>query len=399
MLAVQVSNPAGTADFQPPTKLGKSRRRVFFLVDSLAVGGSETQAVELARRLSRNHEVVLGCLRAEGPLRERLQNSPVKVVEFHPKGGIDSLHGAYQLLRLATFLRKGRFDVVHTHDLWSNLMGVPAAKLARVPVVISSQRDLSHLPWYSAKRRSWLRRIQRLSDIVVVNAEAIREQLIGADDLPAEKLRVIHNGVDVDMFAAVSRSRDGSSDRKKSVVLVGNMGSDVKGHRDLIAAAPTVIREFPDVHFVFVGDGTLREEFEAQVRELGIEESFAFLGRRGDVPEILASSDIGVLPSRAEGLPNALLEYMAAGLPVVVSNVGGNGEVVKDGVSGLLVPAGDPSRLADALLHYLRDPDFAHRLGNNGRERVRQEFSFESLVDRVEALYTEQLQQRGKVQA
>src|ERR1700722_600523 len=118
-------------------------RRIFYLVDSFNLGGTETQAVELALRMSaRGHRVTLGCLKAEGPLMKRLQGSKVQVEEFHPDGGVDSVPGVCQLLRLSWHLRKRRYDVVHTHDLWSNLIGIPAARLAGVPAIISSRRDL-----------------------------------------------------------------------------------------------------------------------------------------------------------------------------------------------------------------------------------------------------------------
>ena len=370
-------------------------RKVFFLVDSLDIGGSESQAVELALRLSKARYIVtLGCLRMQGPLLTRLQGSGISVVEFHPRGGIDSFRGAWQLLWLATFLRREHFDVVHTHDLWSNLMGVPAAFLARAPVIISSQRDLSHLPWYQGKRRVWLRRIQGLSSMVLANANPIREQLIQEGHLRPEKVRVVHNGVDVEKFDRPSRDSHivfANAGDGKRIVLVGNMTSEVKGHRVLINAAPMIVREFPDIRFVLVGDGTYRRQFEAQVGELGLEKHFLFLGRREDVPEILTACDIAVLPSKAEGLPNALLEYLAAGLATVASNVGGNAEIVKDGVTGLLVPPENADLLAAAVLRFLRDPDLARRLGQSGTEYVGQTFSFDRLVEQTESLYSELL--------
>ena len=262
-------------------------RKVFFLVDSLNLGGTETQAVELAIRLDpARYRVTLGCLRETGPLLEKLQGSKVSLLEFYPNGGLDSLGGLYQLLRLAAFLRRGRFDVVHTHDLWSNLMGVLAARLAGVPVVISSRRDLAHLDWYQTKRRVWLRRIQNLSSAVLANANPIRDSLISEDGFAPEKVRVIHNGVDFDKFdqeANRGRFFPGSSECKL-IVMVGNMLSDVKGHPWLIAAAPAIVREFPQVRFVLVGDGERRKEFERQVAELALERNFLFLGRRRDVP-------------------------------------------------------------------------------------------------------------------
>jgi glycosyltransferase involved in cell wall biosynthesis len=373
-------------------------RKVFFLVDSFEIGGTESQAVELALRLSKTrYTVTVGCLRLQGPLLTRLQGSGICVVEFHPRGGIDSLRGGWQLLRLSAFLRREHFDVVHTHDLWSNLMGIPAAVLARVPVVVSSQRDLSHLPWYRGRRRAWLRRIQRLSSVVLVNASPVREQLIGEGLLSPEKIRVIRNGVDLEKFSrSVSDSRVvfANAGNGKRIVLVGNMTSEVKGHPVLIRAATTIVGGFPDARFVLVGEGVFRKQFEAQAQDLGLGKHFLFLGGREDVPEILAGCDVAVLPSKMEGLPNALLEYLAAGLGTVTTTAGGNAEIVQDGVTGLLVPPENPDLLAAALLRLLRDPDLARRLGHSGREYVRRTFGFDRLVGEIEGLYLELLRRR-----
>lgn len=373
-------------------------RRVFHLLDSLNVGGTETQAVELALRMaSAQYEITIGCLHARGPLLEKLKGSPVKVREFHPRGGLDSPGGIYQLARLAAFLRREKFDVVHTHDLWSNLMGVPAARLAGVAAIISSRRDLAHLDWYQGKRRGWLRRIQNLSDVVLANATPIRDALIAEDGFAPEKLRVIHNGVDTTRFQQGKRDRGRlfpGLERARLVVLVGNMHSDVKGHPWLIAAAPAVIREFPETHFVFAGDGEMRPKLEKQAVELGIRENFLFLGRRSDIPDILASCDIAILPSRAEGLPNAVLEYMAAGLPTIASRVGGNAELLQEGVTGWLVPAEDSKAISDSLLRLLRDPELACTIAANGRRVAVENYSFERLTREVDALYTELLERR-----
>jgi L-malate glycosyltransferase len=375
-----------------------SRGRVFFLVDSLELGGTESQAAALALGLHQlQYAVTVGCLRARGPLLIRLQGAHVPVMEFYPQGGLDSVRGLYKLLCLSWFLRRGRFDIVHTHDLWSNLMGVPAALLARVPVIISSQRDISHLPWYRTWRRRLLRSIQALCDVLVTNATAIRNQLVGQEHFPPGKVRVIQNGVDLRrFFASMGDDRGpvrGASSGKR-IVLVGNMTSDVKGHPWLIEAAPTVLREFPDTHFVLAGDGEQRRNFERTVADLGLTKHFSFLGQCIDIPSVLSSCDIAVLPSRAEGLPNAVLEYMSAALPTVASKVGGNVEIVKDGVTGLLVPPENADALAAALLQLLRDPGLADRLGANGREYVRQNLSFEKLVERIDDLYAELLSTR-----
>jgi L-malate glycosyltransferase len=374
-------------------------RRVFYLVDSFEVGGTESQAVELALRMgAAGYEVTLGSLRAQGPLLRRLEDASIIVKEFHPRGGIDSPQGMYQLLRLTWFLRRNRFDVVHTHDLWSNLMGVPAARLAGVPVIVSSQRDLAHLDWYKGNRRVWLRQIQSLSNVVLANATPVRNALISEGGFAPEKLRVIRNGVDLNRFQ-VSNERKTlfpEAGNGKLIVVVANMHSDVKGHPWLIASAPAVIREFPSTRFVLVGDGEARKSFADQVKEMGLSQSFLFLGRRRDIPQILASCDIAVLPSRAEGLPNAVLEYMAAGLPVVVSRVGGAEELVEDGVTGLLVPAEDSTALSAALLRYLRNPAEAGRMGRAGREFISCNFSFDRLAREVDELYSGLLSKSGR---
>jgi glycosyltransferase involved in cell wall biosynthesis len=376
------------------------RRKVFYFLDSLEVGGTETQAVELALRLpTSEYDVTMGCLRMKGPLLEKLKGTAVAVREFHPAGGLDTPAGLYQLVRLAGYLRRERFDVVHTHDLWSNLMGVLAARMAGVPAIISSRRDLAHFDWYQGHRRTWLRRIQNLSGVVLANATPIRDALIAEDGFAPEKLRVIHNGVDTEKFRRGRRDRERlfpGTQNQTLVVLVGNMHSDVKGHPWLIAAAPPVLQEFPQTRFVFAGDGDARPLFEEQVAKLGLQSSLKFLGRRSDIPDVLASSDIAVLPSRAEGLPNAVLEYMAAGLPTIASRVGGNVELIEDGVTGLLVPPEDSQALAAALLRLLRDPELSQRMATTGQKIAVENYSFERLIREVDALYTELLDRRGR---
>jgi L-malate glycosyltransferase len=378
----------------------RARRKVFYFLDSLDVGGTETQAVELALRMpTDSYEVTLGCLRLKGPLLEKLKGSPVTVKEFHPKGGLDSPGGLYQLARLTSFLRREKFSVVHTHDLWTNLMGVLAARMAGVPAIVSSRRDLAHFDWYKGSRRNWLRRIQNLSGVVLANATPIRDALIAEDGFAPEKLRVIHNGVDTTRFQKGRRDRDRlfpGTQNEKLVVLVGNMHDDVKGHPWLIEAAPAVLREFPQTRFVFAGDGQARPGLEAQVAKLGSQQQFTFLGRRSDIPDILASCDIGVLPSRAEGLSNALLEYMASGLPTIASRVGGNSELVNDGVTGLLVLPEDSNAIADALLRLLRNPELSRQMAENGKKVAVETYSFERLIGEVDALYTELLRRRGR---
>ena len=354
------------------------------------IGGTETQAVELARRLDpARYQVTIGCLRKEGPLLSRLEGSAVQVIEFSLGKGIDTPSGIAGILRIARFLRRERIQIVHAHDLWSNIVGVVASKLARVPVTITSQRDLSHDAWYGTYRRRVLRFLQGRSSAVLTNAKAIRDGLV-EDGISANKVCVVYNGVDIDRFRSVKSNREWlfpESAGRKLVVLVGNMNSDVKGHPVLIDAAPEIVKAHSEVQFVLVGDGPKRVDYEASVEAAGLNPYFLFLGRRSDVPDILASCDIAVLPSLAEGLPNAVLEYLAAGLPVVATALGGNLEVVQDGVTGLLITPSEPEVLTRALMRLLGDPVLAATIAKAGQEHVRNNFSFERLVLEVGKLY------------
>jgi glycosyltransferase involved in cell wall biosynthesis len=182
-------------------------------------------------------------------------------------------------------------------------------------------------------------------------------------------------------------------DGYKVVMHVGNMHSDIKGQPVLIKAASEVCSRFPAVKFVLIGDGARRAEFQSMVAELGLTEQFLFLGQRADVPELLACSDIAVLPSKAEGFPNALLEYMAMGKATIATNVGGNSEIIEDHVNGLLTPPQDPKALANAILQLLENPALGSSLAQAGRERVRRDFSFERLIANIDAMYTQLLAQ------
>jgi glycosyltransferase involved in cell wall biosynthesis len=386
-----------------PSAASADRRRVFFLVDSFEIGGTETQAVELALRLDpARYAVTLGCLQMRGPLLAKLDGSTVSVMEWNAGGGVNSPSGIYQILRLARFLRRSRFDIVHAHDLWSNLLAIPAARLARVPVIISSRRDLGHLAWYTPGRRKFLRHLQSLSTAVLANSGQVSEQLVHEDGFRPEFIRVVHNGIDLDRFSRLVPERGrmfpGLQDCKL-IVCTGNMHSDVKGHLTLIGAARRICSRFPQVKFVLIGDGKKRAEFESKVSEFGLQPNFLFLGSRQNVSEILACCDMAVLPSQAEGFSNALLEYMAMGLPTVATDVGGNPEVIENGRNGLLVKPNEPAALADALLSLLENPQFASQLGAAGRERVRRHFDFGQLTSNVDALYTELLQARSLMKA
>jgi glycosyltransferase involved in cell wall biosynthesis/serine acetyltransferase len=385
-------------NIQSPTSKSASpsepNTRVFHMVNSLEMGGSEHQMVEVAsRQKAGGYDVTVGCLSARGPLLETLRLAGILVIEFDPKGALFRPRGIYQLLRLAWFFLKHPFDVFQSHDLYSTLLGVPAAWLARVPVILSCRRDLSHWWWYTPRRRALLRHLQNRSNYVIANSEAVRDFLVEQDGFDPKLIRVIRNGVDLEQFASARADRQGLFPRlaanSQLIAVVANMNVETKGHADLIRAAAEVSREFHGAKFLLVGDGAERSRLEAMTQELGLGNSVLFLGRRNDVPSILACCDLFVLPSWAEGLPNSVLEAMASGLPVVATHVGGIPEIIDNGSSGLLVAPKDSNALAKAILQLLGNEELARRCAQSARDRAHAQFGFNRLLSELACLYAE----------
>jgi glycosyltransferase involved in cell wall biosynthesis len=366
--------------------------RVLMFIQSLDLGGSETQCVEMARQLKQEgYRVTVGCLRADGPLRARLNDVGLDCVEFPVRTSLLRPSAFLQMLKLVAFLRKRQFEVVHTNDLYSNLFAVPAAWLARVPVVISSRRDLAQWWWYTPVRRKILRRVQELSTQILANSEAVRQDLLIKDGFRPEKIQVVYNGIDAGKYVQAKADRErllpSISSNNRLIISVANMHAGAKGHGDLIEAARTVKERFPEARFLLAGDGEMRPFFEDQVRALGLSEMFVFLGHRTDIPQLLSCCDIGVLASKSEGLPNAVLEYLAAGLAVVATAVGGVPEIIENEVHGLLVAPENPAELSKALLRLLEDPLLRANLGRAGQERVRIRFNFPGVLDTLRQVY------------
>lgn len=237
-----------------------------------------------------------------------------------------------------------------------------------------------------------MRRIHLLATHVIANSEAAKRLLVEDFRIPAERVHVLHNGLDFEQFAQARGDRrrvhPKLAPEAKLILNVANMNSEIKGHGVLIEAARLVSATMPEARFAFVGDGLLRPHLEERVRALGLQGHIYFLGPRKDVPEILASGDVFAFSSLAEGLPNAVLEAMAVGLPVVATRVGGIPEIIRDGASGLLVPPNDPQALAKAILRVLSDPALAAKLACASQARARSQFSFDRLIEDLEKRYS-----------
>jgi glycosyltransferase involved in cell wall biosynthesis len=353
---------------------------IAIVLTSFDAGGTERQMSELIARIDSNRfDVRAVCLKRRGaflPLVER--SAPISEFDFD---GFVSRGAFAQMVRFARWCRDGGIQVVHACDFYSNVFALPAAALARVPVRIGSRRDL-----FIPERRPAQERAQRLAyefaHVVVANSEAAA-QWLRREGVPSRKIRHIPNGLHI-------RQRVGRANRTGVITTVANLRPG-KGHEILLEAAACVVQRHPGVRFQIVGDGPRREELERRAVALGIAPHVTFLGHRDDVADILEGSEIFAFPSFMEAAPNALLEAMAAHLPVVATRVGGIPEVLADEHNGLLVPPRDPRALADAILRLVRDPPLAARLAEAAWQTVVSRFSFDRMTRSFQDLYMQEL--------
>jgi glycosyltransferase involved in cell wall biosynthesis len=356
---------------------------IAIVLTSFDPGGTERQMTELIARLDRQRFAVhVACFRREGHWLPGVERTAASIAEF-PLRGFANPAAAVQLGRFVRWCRDRRIAVVQACDFYANVFALAGAALARVPVRIGSRRDLV-LPRRSHAQHRLQRAVYRFAHRIVANSNAAAAQVV-AEGIPESRLAVIPNGIDLDRYATPRRARG-----RHVVTTVANLRVE-KGHEVLLDAAAIVCRTHPEVRFQLVGEGPMREARVEQARALGIEGQVAFLGYREDVAEVLAESDLFVLPSRTEAFPNGLVEAMASGLPSIASNVGGIPELLQHGCNGLLVPPGDAAAVATAILTLLEDERTAVALGDAARATVASRYSFDRMVASFEQLYVDEL--------
>jgi glycosyltransferase involved in cell wall biosynthesis len=282
-------------------------------------------------------------------------------------------------------------QVAHSFDFYTNLTLIPAAKLARVPVVIGSHRQLGDLmtpAQFRAQAAAF-----RWCDAVVCNSQAAADRLV-ATGLSANKIAVIGNALPAAVFTAAPAAlpkRPGAA----RVGMVARMNHRYKNHSGFLRIAAQIHQRMPDVEFLLIGDGPLRQELEREAASLGLGASAIFLGDRQDIPAILASLDVAVLTSDSESLSNVILEAMAAGLPVVAYGVGGNSELLTH-QRGALIPAGNETSFADAVEKLLADSTLRQQAGRNALQFAQENFSLDRVRRRYVELYVSLLQKKRR---
>jgi glycosyltransferase involved in cell wall biosynthesis len=378
----------------------KAPASVLQLVNQFAIGGAEGQFVERVRCHPEGFRPVVACVNRAGPHLEVLRSLGFQVEEFGLRGSLAQLNTAHQILRLAAFIERESVQLVHANDFYANLIAVPAARLVGAKV-ICSRFDLGH--WYSRAQHMVEALTCRAADAIFVNANAVRDMCVDEEGIAATSIAVIRIGIDLRAFDAAAKKplEKEVPQGRPTIVMVGNL-HPVKGHLDLIDAIARIKPHFPDLLVLCAGEGPMRAVIEQQIAHHGLRETVLLLGHRWDVPALLSRAQVACLPSHAEGLSNALIEEMAAALPVVATAVGGNVELVVEagpGASGHLVPPNQPAALAERLAALLRDPQRCRALGAAARKRVQEELTLEEMTRRTGELYRALLQSRPERKA
>ena len=368
---------------------------VLHLIESAGPGGAETVVLDLCKRTK-----AAGIVPLMATLRQRESWLPKALADV----GIEtfSLENRYPLdpillWRLAKLVRDRRVDVIHSHEFTMNVYGTVVASLLGIPNICTAHGK--GYPFERARRRVAYRWAVNHATHFVAVSEDLKRFIIEQLSVDAQAVTVVYNGIDTAVYdsaaARLPPAVEGVSELtegRRRWPIIGSVGNlyPVKGYPILLQAAVRVIREYPDALFLVIGKtNTAHADFlKAEVTRLGLSGHVRFLGFREDVVALLSFLDLFVLPSLSEGVSLAVLQAMSSRLPVIVSRVGGNVEVVEDDQSGLLFPSENARSLAEKMSHLLRDPDRRHQLGDAARQRVEATFSIDTMFGRYLSLYT-----------
>jgi glycosyltransferase involved in cell wall biosynthesis len=380
-------------------------RRLTIVIEALDRGGAEWHLLQVLPRLrDRGFDVEVFCLHHRGELANEMERRGVRVL------GIDAGPSKHLFLRvggllfrsiiLLAHLIRTRPDIVHFFLPAAYILGTPASVLSRCRIRLMSRRSQNR---YQAQlfgtnfiERQWHRRMSA----VIGNSRSVVQQL-SAEGIPDSKLYLLYNGVDLPVFGTqmsekTARDRLGLSSSALVFVIVANL-IPYKGHRDLLRAFARIKDQLPQNWLLLCAgrDDGIGASLQDSVEELGLTQRVHWLGSVKDVSSLLAAADVALLTSHEEGFSNAIIEYMATGLPSIVTDVGGNPEAVLHNETGLVVPPRDSAGLAEAILRLAENPELRRQLGAAARQRVYQHFSLEACVDNYVQLYSQILRDHG----
>lgn len=366
--------------------------KILFLLDFLRTvqAGTEKQLGYLLEHLPRRgYSITLVSMQDSPFIQDEAPNlfPAVTFMSLGVKNDITRSLSAF--FRLFQMIRKEKPDIVHTYFPASNSVGILLARLAGVRVLISSRRDMGFN--LSSLDIIKLRIANIFVSGVIANSKAVKERVVHMEKIDPRKIEVIYNGLDLRPF---EKAREKTDKKECVVAIVANLNRPVKRVDLFIKACAIVHKEHPEVKYQIIGDGHLRKSLEKLSSDLGLSSVVDFLGRRCDVIQLLEKVTMGVISSDSEGLSNAIMEYMAMGLPVVATDVGGNAELVIDGATGWVVPSGDDFKMAQAVLRIICSPEKAVQMGQSGYHYIENFFGIEKMIEKTDCSYLKMLRQR-----
>jgi glycosyltransferase involved in cell wall biosynthesis len=377
-------------------------RKILLLNTQMEAGGAQKAMLVLARGLkSRGYEVIAVTMYDKADYIDRFKELyGCDIIDLkmkrpnEQKNKVRKIYDFFEGIKhLYKLLKEERIEIIQTFSHYSNIIGPIIAAVCKVPVRVTSQRMYL--------KKAWLLSLDRfienspLVTAMVSVSESIRGYSITKQKIKPSKIVTIYNGIDTHFFNCASFSSSNRCDTRRSlgikegdnVIIVVARLHPIKGHIYLLEAIPGILKTFPNSMFFIVGEGEVRLSLERRVQELQIQDSVLFLGARQDIKDLLCISDLFVLPSLSEGMPNSILEAMACEVPVISSEVGGCREIIINGETGVFVQPANSDELAKAICLLLGNPDMRRKLAYNALQRVIKEFSEEKNVSSFIDLY------------
>lgn len=373
--------------------------KIIHIIHSLTLGDGITEVVRnIAKKIDRNKfSFTIFCLVERGNLADHFESIGIKVFNTSAKSttSLTSIpKNFYSIWHLVKLLKKEKFDILQAHEFFSGTLGRIAGWIAKVPLIILGLHG--RCVWKRTHHIIIDRLLSKITDKFVSNSEAIMKYTIEMENIPKEKFIVIHNGIDLSRFNNIRGKKQIKNELgiKESDFVVGTIGrlSREKGFKYLIEAADILCKKKSNIKFLIVGGDahpteSVKTDLYKQVENLVLMNTVIFTGIRKDIPQILDVFDIFVLPSQWEGFGLVIVEAMAMKKPVIASGVDGIVEIVKDGLTGFLIPPKDAKILAEKILYLIENRESALSMGIEGRKRVENNFTAEVMVRKYESLY------------
>lgn len=372
----------------------KKKIVILFIIDFLAtkegvIGGTERQLIDKIKRLNKDKfKPILFCLQPFSPISiwEDL-DCEKDILHIY---SIISLKCWYKIIKLCRFIKIRNVNIIESVFFDSILLGVIAARFAGISRAISCRRDMGFS--YNKITYKCLFFINYLTKRVLVNSHAIKKIVVKKERISPRKIDVIYNGIDLEKFErynsnVIYHELKSIKNKEKIVGIVANCNRNVKRLDVFIKAASEILKTKRNVKFVIVGDGKLRPQLEDKCKKLKVNEFIIWAGRQENIIPYIKTFNIGVITSDSEGFCNAILEYMAAGLAVVATKVGGNEELIVDGETGFLVPPGNFKVLAKKIMKLLNNEELAKIMGFKGKKHVFEKYSWDRKIIEYEKYY------------